>query len=477
MLMRIINHESRVLRRDQTVWVTVTLFAVCIGFAVYNGAAWTRFQARTINEAMRDETARYDALRNQIAEYEQSAPQQLSRFSDPRDAAAAGRNVGQRFAFMPGAPLAPLSIGQSDLLPFYFKVSTRSLDSFTNADEIENPSNLLAGRFDAAFVIIYLMPLLIFAVSYNLLSSEKENGTLQMLLAQPTSLKTFVVGKIITRFALIISIVLLCTFIALILNGVSLTQGSALWRFGWWTLGVTAYALFWFAIAGAVNACGWKSSTNAIALAGVWLLFVVIVPALLSVAVNALYPMPSRVELINESREASSRAASQGNQLLARYYEDHPELVQGTYDASDAAARTYIVQQEVEQASRATLARYDEQLQRQQNLVARWRYLSPAVVMQEMLNDVSGTSHNRHQHFLQLVETYHQQWQGYFIPRIFQKTKLDFAAYDAAPRFSWQEENPGDVTGRFGFSLAILILTSLVITAFGIARLHRYNAV
>ena len=59
----------------------------------------------------------------------------------------------------------------------------------TKNNELENPVNLMTGAFDIAFVVIFLLPIFILAISYDLLSSERERGTLAMILAHPISLK------------------------------------------------------------------------------------------------------------------------------------------------------------------------------------------------------------------------------------------------------------------------------------------------
>lgn len=475
MLTHIIKNEWRNLRADKTLWLIALVFAASAAYAIYNGFAWTDFQRQTLANASQDEKTRYDALKIQIAEYERNAPKEISRFSDPRDPAAAGRNVGQRYAAMPPAPLAAFSIGQSDLLPYYFKINTRSQQTFMTNDEIENPTNLLAGRFDISFVIIYLLPLLILALGYNFLSGEREDGTLQMLMAQPVGLRSLIFGKIVLRFVVVVVLVIGFSLAAFLLGGGSLTAEGALPRMILWVFAVVVYIAFWFALAIAVNAFGWKSATNAVALAGLWLFFVVLIPALLNVAVTTLYPVPSRIEMINASRDASSAASAQGSQLLAKYTEDHPELVIGDYDPNDAAARAYLVQEEVDRQVAPVLARYDEQLQKQQNLVEKLRFLSPAVVMQETLNDVSGSGNARHRHFLEQVENYHADWQNYFIPRVFQKSRITAETYDNAPHFVWQEENAGNLTRRVFFGLLGIAVLGAVFGFIGLTANRRYS--
>ena len=59
------------------------------------------------------------------------------------------------------------------------------------------------------------------------------------------------------------------------------------------------------ALAVAVNAWGRSSAGNALSLVGIWLALLVVVPGLASVAVDALHPSPSRVELVNVARDAA----------------------------------------------------------------------------------------------------------------------------------------------------------------------------
>src|SRR3546814_6574788 len=67
------------------------------------------------------------------------------------------------------------------------------LDNF----EIENPLNLMTGTFDISFVVIFLLPVFIIALTYDMLSGEKESGTLALAMTQPVSLRTFMAGKLL----------------------------------------------------------------------------------------------------------------------------------------------------------------------------------------------------------------------------------------------------------------------------------------
>ena len=199
MIARIVRHEWRLLATEGSLWLVVGIFALAIGYGTFNGARWVRFQHAAIDETSREQHERFQ--RQQAAIVQISAGElKVSPFADPRNPQTAGSRLGARYAVMPPAPLAALSIGQSDLLPWYFKVTSDAKENVTAGAELENPHRLLIGRFDLAFVLIYLYPLLILAMTYNVLSGEKEQGTLALTLSQPVSLRRLLAGKLMLRF-------------------------------------------------------------------------------------------------------------------------------------------------------------------------------------------------------------------------------------------------------------------------------------
>jgi len=238
---------------------------------------------------------------------------------------------------------------------------------------------------------------------------------------------------------------------------------------------VAAYGAFWFALSIAVNAFGKSSATNALAVAGLWLLFVLILPVSLNVAVTTVYPVPSRVEMIQATRRASAEATARGSQLLSKYLEDHPELTTaGSVDPNDFYTRSIAVQQETERLVQPVIAHFDQQVLGQQSLVDRFRFLSPAIVAQSALNDIAGASVARYRHFLSLVDEYHQSWRDFFNPRIVQKATLKPGDYDQFPAFTFREEPSSAVASRVSIGLIGLIAPVLLIGWLGLRALRRY---
>jgi len=475
-LATLLRHDWRSLSADASIWVVIGVFAAAIGYGTINGARWVAFQQDAISEARAEERERLERHETAIVRINRENAT-ISAFADPRNPDAVGRSLGARYVVLPPTPLAPLAVGQSDLLPSYFKITTDARETVLAATEIENPHRLLTGRFDLAFVLIYLYPLLILALTYNLLSSEKEQGTLVLALSQPISLRTLVAAKVLLRFTVFLAAVVGLALLASLIIGVDLGAPGVLPRLAFWAAAVAGYGLFWFAAAVAVSALGKPSATNAMVLAGVWLALVVLVPSLLSMAATAIYPVPSRVEMIQATRVASDEANAEGSKLLAQYYEDHPELVTG--DAQQAMNDFNLVRvavaAEVERRVRPVLDRYSQQLTAQQQIVARARFLSPAILMQDALNDIAGTGAARHRAFVQQVEQYHERWRAHFVRLIFEKARLE--DYSGLPRFAFEDEETGAVSRRVAGSLAGVAVPTVLLAVFAFVRLRRYPLV
>jgi ABC-2 type transport system permease protein len=476
MFARILRHEWRLLTTDGSVWLMVGIFAAAIGYGTFNGVRWARFQEDAILETVREERERFATQQATIARLERGELK-LSPFADPRNPQTAGGRLGARHAVMPPAPLAPLSIGQSDLLPYYFKITSDTKENVTAGTELENPHRLLTGRFDLAFVLIYLYPLLVLAFSYNLLSAEKEQGTLSLALSQPVTVAALALGKLSVRFALFIVILAALAGTASVIAGIDLLGAGVMTRVLLWLAAVIGYGLIWFALAVFVSSFGRPSATNAMVLAALWLGFVILVPSLLNMGTTTVYPVPSRVEMVQAVREASDEANKRGAALLSRYYEDHPELAVGGADQAmnDFNVIRVAVNAEVEAQVRPVLDRYEQQLAGQRRMVSRLRLLSPAILMQDALNDLSGTGTARHQHFLQQVGRFHESWRSHFVPLIFHKASVD--DYSSLPAFVYDEEPEGVARTRIVTSIGLMLLPALVLGVLGVRRLQRFPVV
>jgi len=324
--------------------------------------------------------------------------------------------------------------------------------------------------------VIFLLPIFILAMSYDLLSSEKERGTLAMILAHPISVRELMASKIISRAAVMLAVVLSFGVIALLTVGTGLDTADTWIRFSLWIAATLLYSAFWFALAVLVNVYGKNSASNGTVLAGIWLILVVIVPQMVSMLATTIYPAPSRMELTIAARQAQTEAEKNAMAKLDEYYYDHLEFVpEGDKKAMDFLTLAQANANSIEKAVRPLYDNFQDQLNKQEELVTRFQYLSPAIMMQLALNEVSGTSADRYEHFLHQVYAFHVKWRAYFSTKFLQRYPLKPEDYDAFPEFEYQEEAFAAVAGRLIPSLLGMLILFLGVVLVPFIALRNYQ--
>jgi ABC-2 type transport system permease protein len=477
----IFRHELRLMIRDQVLWYLLPVFAVLVGYAIYNGISWSRFQSATVAEARQNAQSNLDELKARVIQLEKGGAL-ASTYDDPRDAGIVSRVYAFEMATLPPTPMAPLAIGQSDLYPYYVQLNAKPIDDQPANDEIENPTNLSTGRFDLGFVIVYLFPLLILALSFNLLSVEREQGTQALMLSQPIRLRQIITGKVLLRATVVLGTAILLALIGFLLGGLAFSA-SSLWHLGMWIVTVAAYGSFWFGLAIIVNALGRKSSTNAMILIAAWLFFVLLLPAALNVFAKSLYPVPSRIELVQATRRATDAVLRDNSQFATKAMEDANGSSSATGDARGAQTlREYYqriigAEKQIAALSAPVKQRFATQMAAQQALVARLHFLTPAVMTETAISELAGTGAARYQSFNREVIQYHDRWADYFMPYVLSVKSLTPSDYDGIPRFHMPAEKPSQVAARSFREIAPLCLFGLVVIGLGLIMLRNYKVV
>lgn len=196
------------------------------------------------------------------------------------------------------APLAFAALGMRDVSPYILRVRALGLEAQIHDGDTFNPELALPGRFDFAFVLVFLAPLFVIALFHDLVSHEREAGRLRMLAALPGGAGALWRRRAGLRFGLVFAALGLPFVIASALSGVSAMAILA-------ALGlIAAYLLFWAVLALLVGRLRWSSVANAATLAACWLMLVLVIPTLAHVAINRAVPVDQGAEITLAQREA-----------------------------------------------------------------------------------------------------------------------------------------------------------------------------
>lgn len=471
--------EWRLLTAEKTLRMIVALSLVLVGYGLHNGIERIEQREASLSAVQEQHEARLQSLLARLPKIlaGEEEPDFILNPADPVWASGGWAGGAAGYAYIPDRPLGPVALGLTDSLPHYFRVTSRDQTSFVQQGSIESPWQLLTGHFDVGFVVVYLFPLLIFALSYNLLAGEREQGTLRMLLSQPLPAFSLVAGKLLLR-----ALVLFALFALLPAAIIWIARpGACLTDLLLWISLVTLYELFWFVLAFAVNALGKSSAANATILISAWVALVLVIPVVLSVIVTAQRPVSSRSEMMTQLRDAMSELSKRHDRIDAEGSKfDELSLVTArasgeTVEAWSKADRA--MQRDLEATTRPLLEKFESEIARQQDLVDRYRFVSPAIVTSEALSDVAGTGLVRYRCFKNQVTEFHKRWRAFFAPKIDADAALTEADYAAMPRFRWQDEPRETVAKRVVGPFLWFLLELSVLLAAGLIWLKRYPKV
>jgi ABC-2 type transport system permease protein len=227
---------------------------------------------------------------------------------------------------------------------------------------------------------------------------------------------------------------------------------------------LVSWALFWFAASVLINSFGGTSARNALQLVGLWLVLVIVIPGLVHVAVDTLYPPPSKIDLLHEAREATQEV------------EGKLRGVEGNHDRTAKAPdpkEQIALKREIARRSEPAHEAMEAQIHARKELVDWLRFTSPAIVVQLALEDVAGSGATRHQRFEEQVEQTHEEFRDFFFEHVEQEKDLQSAELEHIPRLEFEEESHGALAARLVIGILVLLLMALSLVLLALPRLRQ----
>ncbi|MEN7551612.1 DUF3526 domain-containing protein [Rapidithrix thailandica] len=356
-------------------------------------------------------------------------------------------------------PWAGLALGQRDVNPYYLKLRLLNLQAQLYDTENINPLKVLSGNFDLAFVLVYLFPLFIITLGYNVLSQEKERGTLPLLLSQPIRLSTVVISKLGFQVILVLGMAWLLSILGFIGAGISPDGRIALWL-----LVVTLYCLFWFGATFLVIALRKNSSFNAVILLGIWLVLTMVLPSLMNIYVTVSQPLPQGIDLTVQQREAMHSGWDKPKEeTMQQFYALYPQWADDTPIKGRFSWHWYYAMHEMgDQAVKDLVQAYKSGLQKRQALTYDLSGFSLPVNAQAALNALAGTDLDSHLQFMESIEQYHVSLKEFYYPFLFRQLPFTHADYEKLPTHRFTTKPATDLV--LGGITKLLFSTVLVMT-------------
>jgi ABC-2 type transport system permease protein len=255
-----------------------------------------------------------------LAEVQSAENAQLAaKYRSGGDAGMAAYGTAHLTLNPPGA-LAFAAIGQRDLQPFSLRVRALGLQAQLYESEAINPELAAAGRFDYAFVLVYLAPLFVLVLMHDLVSGEREAGRLRLLAAQPLRAGAPWRLRTLLRYGLVLLAVLLPFAIGALVSAVP--SGAAVLV----VLAAALYLAFWFGLSTLIAALMRNSAASAAVLLASFVVLTLVLPTLVNAAIARHLPLPGGSELaLAQRREVHQAWDRPKGDTMEKFFRTYPD--------------------------------------------------------------------------------------------------------------------------------------------------------
>ncbi|WP_445116222.1 ABC transporter permease [Acinetobacter sp. WZC-1] len=446
-----IRSELRFILRSKLSVIALVFLATLAGLSVWFGLQEVHKQQQTI--------ARLAPLHEQDVRLVSS---QL--FQDPRAGGDAGSAAYYTFYYTWDQPSrsAFAALGLRDVAPYVLRVRALGLQSQLYDGEVFNPELVLPGRFDFAFVLIYLSPLFIIALMHDLVSSERQAGRLPLLLSLPEFGKKRWIQRIMLRYSLVFAALGLPFIAGAIFAGTPLLSTLS------FLLIILAYLAFWFGLNILIASRQWLSVANATALVGTWVILTLILPTLVNLLLIRSVPVVQGVDLMLQQRDNIHGAWEIPRETtMQNFFKHHPEWKNTAPLPSTFHWKWYLAFHQVGDESVEPLFRqYRHGLETRQQWTNYLGWILPGVAAQSALHQLAHTDLDAQLDYQDQIIAFHEKIRNFYYPYLFNDTP--FTRHDFDQRPSWQAIDvepafPGKNTIPFILISFIIFLLSLKI--------------
>lgn len=330
----------------------------------------------------------------------------------------------------PGA-LAFAALGFRDVAPQTLRIKALGLEAQLYENEFFNPEIALVGRFDLAFVAIYLLPLFLIGLMHDMVSRERESGRLSLIEVAAS-------GRPIWRYRVLLRTALACGAVLFPFVFVAAWEGARAGEIAGYGGVVVAYATFWSLVIRAVGVMRTSSAAHGAAMVSIWAMMTLALPSAAHAWIVRAVPVAQGVELTLAQRQAVHAAWDIPKEdTMVPFFESHPEWRDTAPITGRFHWKWYFAFHHVGDRHVAALAaEYRKNLLLRQEITGRIGWLLPPVAAQLALHRLAGTDLPAQLAYEDQIRSYHDKLRRFYYPYLFNEEPFGREDFGAAPRFA-----------------------------------------
>ncbi|MEM9387432.1 MAG: DUF3526 domain-containing protein [Pseudomonadota bacterium] len=452
--------DSAVLALERKIFLTrgngmvmIGVLFVAVLLAGWSGALWRDARVASLDAVEAEGLESLGQWRQALADIESGAKE-----AETYDA----RPVSIAFpAVLRPSSLGDFAVGHSELQPANGEISPwRNAGTIFRRYQFDNPTMLAAGRFDLALIAVLLLPVLMIAVSFEVLARDRARGTLAMIMSHPVSLARLVWLRLLLRNGLLLAAALLGMIVVLIaFHG----GGDRYGRFALWAGVLVAYWAVWVGLIACCVARFRGPTGTAAALVALWLLLVIALPASVDTVAEAAYPTPSRLAYLSEIRRGQVQTNRALDELTGEFLVDHPELTVGDEGLPAYIRASFLANEMARERAAPIVEAYERAWSGRARTLQFAQLLSPAIVAQRAFSIVAGDDIDRQHRFQRQASDALDHLAEVAGPAIVSRNRLSLAQFDALEPFTFQERTVSELMRAIAWPVLLLALVGALL--------------
>ena len=324
--------------------------------------------------------------------------------------------------------LLPLGIGQSEQYGFYQKLSIWSSPFDSDiAEEISNYERLINGNIDFSFLILYLLPLLLIILTFNINGLEKDLKFENLVVIQAGGIKKWVFCRLLFYTFLILTTINCMIFSVAFLNSVFNQEILQLILLS--NLYVLIFIIPFYLIINISDG----STSIAFKMIGFWLLLCVLIPGTVHQYANLKYPVNYMTDFLDANRKDTydvfKFSKEELNEKLLKIY---PNL-KLTKHAKDTAVNRTIVRNTmsaiVNKLNIDAIDKIEQQNNLKNNLIINSYWFNPVSFVQNIWNSYTSTDYDSYKKFRSEIEKSIKSRNKLLVLEIWKEKKVDKKTY------------------------------------------------
>lgn len=382
--------------------------------------------AAAVTAGIAEVSAQRTTLERLIEQDQKDRSAQLTRQNDWGSAAYYAFHL----TYDPPSDLAFAALGERDSSPWKHRIRMLALEGQIHEADVGNPELALVGRFDFAFVVAFLLPLLIIVALHDLRSRERDAGRYELLMSM-TDERLWALRAGLRGLAL--SVCVLAPFLlSATLMGTPFTQVISVAAI------VVLHGFFWTVLCLVLSSLAQPASVILTGLVASWWLLAVIVPTGVRALIDRAVPVPAGAQIALLQRERVNAAWDLPKETtMTAFTTAYPEWSNHAEVKSPFEWKWYFAFQEVGDRHTASLSlTHRTGIAERDRLAGLASWLSPPALVERTFQRLAKTDVAAHLQYLDRVRQFHSELREFHYPLLFRDEPFKEQRFSKLPVYT-----------------------------------------